>query len=187
MSLSTVEISPTSKVRSFGGQAFYGCMKLRSLFIPTGVTVIQGYLCEGCSSLKSLTIPDTAQTIEWGAFYGATKLKCINWNSSIQRNLRCCPDPLPTLKECLSASPTVQPTLSGQLVRYACTNVTGCCQGNTDIFLSSAVIPSKALKGCANIASVVMDSTVKSIMDEAFSGLTSLRSVFIPSTVKVIG
>jgi len=162
-------------------------MKLKSLFIPTGVTTITSRLCDGCTSLKSLTIPDTTQTIQWGAFSTSKKLKCINWNASIQRSRQCCPDPLPTLKECLSAAPTSQPTLSTQLVRYACTNITGCCQGYTDITLSTAVIPSKAFKGCANIATVVMDSKVKSIMDEAFSGLTSLRSVSIPSTVQVIG
>jgi len=158
-----------------------------------GVKEIQRYLCYGCSSLKSLTIPDTALTIYWSAFSGTTKLKCINWDSSIQRHLK---DyyyyydddyDLQTLKECLSAAPTSQPTLVAELVRYPCTNITGCCQGYTDITLSTEVIPSKAFKGCVNIATVVMDSKVKSIMSEAFSGLTSLYSVSVPSTVKVIG
>ena len=181
-----VDISPNSNLQYIGDSAFENCIKLKSLFIPMGVKEIQRYLCYGCSSLKSLTIPDTALTIYWGAFSGTTKLKCINWDSSIQRHLED-DDDLPTLKECLSAAPTSQPTLVAELVRYPCTNITGCCQGYTDITLSTEVIPSKAFKGCVNIATVVMDSKVKSIMSEAFSGLTSLYSVSVPSTVKVIG
>lgn len=182
--MTTVQINPTSKLKSIGWNAFYGNSNLKALYIPNGIIIIRQNMCESCTSLKTLTIPDSVIVIEYGAFRGATKLKCINWDSSIQRNIQS--NALPTKKECLRIAPTIQPTQSADLVTYACTDLTGCCQGHTDITISTEIIPSRAFKGCANIATIVMNK-VKIIMSEAFSGLTSLRSVSIPSTVEFIG
>lgn len=57
--------------------AFYGCLNLESVFIPTNsVKLISNNAFEGCFSLKWINIPACVQTIGKDAFLNCRKLRC---------------------------------------------------------------------------------------------------------------
>ena len=53
-----------------GDTAFFGCSRLTSLTLPSGVTEIGVYAFYGCSGLTSMTLPSGVTKIGNSAFYG---------------------------------------------------------------------------------------------------------------------
>lgn len=55
---------------TIGEKAFYDCLTLTSVTIPTGITSIGEYAFCGCNNLTSVIIPDGVTSIGYGAFSG---------------------------------------------------------------------------------------------------------------------
>ena len=63
-----------SSVTSIGSQAFRQCVSLTSMEIPESVTFISSYAFHDCTSLVDINIPSSVTSIESYAFYGCTNL-----------------------------------------------------------------------------------------------------------------
>ena len=66
-----------------GDWAFYGCSRLTSLTIPSGVTSIGDWAFSGCSGLTSLPIPSSVTSIGNYAFYGCRGLTSMTIPSGV--------------------------------------------------------------------------------------------------------
>ena len=60
-----------------GDYAFYGCCRLTSLSLPSGITSIEKSTFRGCSGLTSLVIPSSVTSILISAFYGCSGLASL--------------------------------------------------------------------------------------------------------------
>jgi len=60
-----------------GEYAFYGCTKLISVILPTGVTNVDGGCFYGCTGLKAIEIPSTVTKIDWQAFENCSNLTMV--------------------------------------------------------------------------------------------------------------
>ena len=70
-------------VTNIGQYAFYNCINLTSVSIPSSVTTIKPYAFQGCSSLSSVTIPSGVTTINYYAFRNCTSLTSVTIPSSV--------------------------------------------------------------------------------------------------------
>merc|ERR1712008_385526 len=61
--------------------AFFGCVSLVSINLPSRLTTIANYSFRGCLSLVSITLPVALATIGIAAFEGCTNLSGITLNS----------------------------------------------------------------------------------------------------------
>ena len=66
-----------------GDYAFYGCCRLTSLSLPSGITSIGNYAFQDCWGLTSFVIPSKVTTIGVYAFYGCSGLTSLDIPSSV--------------------------------------------------------------------------------------------------------
>ena len=66
-----------------GDYAFYGCCRLTSLSLPSGITSIGNYAFQDCWGLTSFVIPSKVTTIGIDAFYGCSGLTSFVIPSSV--------------------------------------------------------------------------------------------------------
>ena len=189
-------------VTSIGFYAFYGCISLTSVTIPSSITSIRDYTFGDCISLTNVMIANSVTNIGAFAFFNCTSLTSI-------------------------AIPTGVTSI-GDLAFFGCTNLTDVnipnsvtsigssafvgCTGLTNVTISdslpsigfstfsyctslnSIAIPSsvtnigiEAFNGCANLTNIIIPDSVTSIGISAFGGCTSLTHIMIPSGVTSIG
>lgn len=79
--LSSITLPTTLK--SIGDLAFSGCSGLRAMVIPTGVTSIAASSFKGCTSLSSVTIPNGVTSIGDSAFEKCTALLSVTIPSTV--------------------------------------------------------------------------------------------------------
>lgn len=60
-------------VKAIGYNAFFGCVGLTSITIPSTVTIIESWAFHYCTSLTSITIPNSVTTIGQCAFKTVSK------------------------------------------------------------------------------------------------------------------
>ena len=70
-------------VTSIGASAFYNCMSLTSIEIPSSVTSIGSYAFRNCSSLTSIEIPSSVTSIGSAAFSDCSSLTSIEIPNSV--------------------------------------------------------------------------------------------------------
>ncbi len=80
-SLSSIVIP--SSVTSIGSSAFYGCSNLVSVAIPSNLSNIEAYAFYGCSSLVSIEIPSNITSIKEKTFCGCTCLANVTIPSTM--------------------------------------------------------------------------------------------------------
>ena len=84
--ISLTSVTIPSSVTSIGCGAFECCISLASVTIPEGVTSIGGGAFSLCRGLTSVTIPDSVTSIgERGAFAGCTSLTSVIIGNSVTR------------------------------------------------------------------------------------------------------
>ena len=62
---------------------YYGCTGLKSINLPSSLTVIDEKLFSGCKSLSSINIPNSVTTIKREAFYNCTGLTSIIFGNNV--------------------------------------------------------------------------------------------------------
>ena len=78
-------ITLPSGVTEIGEDAFWGCSGLTSITLPSGVTEIGDYAFDSCSGLTSITLPSGVTEISESAFYNCSGLTSITLPSSVTK------------------------------------------------------------------------------------------------------
>lgn len=164
--------------------AFHGCYSLSSIYIPSGITSIQGYTFQHCASLNSVNIPDGVTEIGGYAFHNCTALTSIN-----------IPESCMTIGERAFAGCTSLTAFYGKFSSddHRCLIKDGVLFAFAANGLTEYTIPSnvntidQAFYECRLLEQVIIPNSVTSIGDYAFWECKSLRNITIPDTVNSIG
>ena len=161
-----------------GDYAFYGCCRLTSLSLPSGITSIGNYAFQDCWGLTSFVIPSKVTTIGVSAFYGCSGLTSLDIPSSVTSIY------MYAFAYCSGLTNLVIPSGVTTIAGYAFYG----CSGLTNLVIPSGVteIVRNAFSGCSGLTSLVIPSSVTSILISAFYGCSGLASLVIPSNVTSI-
>ena len=150
--------------------------------IPQGVTAIDDYTFQDCTGLTSINIPNSVTTIGEEAFSGCTNLA----NVSVPNSLECVGDNAFTGTPFFNNQSGV--VYLGKIAyRYAGnmpTNTVININEGTESIAQSAFFSNS---NHANLVSVNIPTTVKTIGERAFQSCDGLTEVFIPEGVTSIG
>jgi len=205
-SLTSVVIG--SNVTSIGGESFYNCTSLTSITIPNSVWSIEMSAFQGCTSLTSVVFGSGVTSIGNGAFYNCTSLISATFlrttppssNFAVFNNVH--PNFCLTVPE---GSETAY--ISNPNYKVLCINGNSICQGggagtNVSWQLCSGVLTISGTGAMTDfssnsgapwysyrrsITSVVIESGITTIGDNAFYGCSNLTEVTIPASVTSIG
>ena len=191
--LTTVTIP--NPVEYIGEFAFSGCSGLTSVSIPYSVT----YICQGafsdCSSLTSVSIPESVTIIDEYTFYACSSLTSVSLPNSIK-----------WIKEgafegCIRLPYVTIPDSVEWIADYAFYDVvnivySGNAKGSpwgayymnptidTEGFIYADAEKTKLTAYIGNDTEITIPNTVRFIGYFAFYGRDSLKTVYIPNTVK---
>lgn len=155
--LATVTISNTvptalSQLQTIGVKAFENCKALRSIILPSGVTVINNSTFAGCTLLSSIKILGNVTSIGNSAFSGCTSLAIV----------------------------TILDGTTGMIIPASVKSIGDSafagCTSLTNITLPANVesLGEKAFENCSKLTSITISVKVTSIGADAFSGCTLL-------------
>ncbi len=166
-------------VTSVGGLAFYNCIGLTSVTIPSSVESIGYSAFSYCRGLTSLTIPSSVTSIGDYAFFHCSGLTSLTIPSSVESIGN---------KAFYNCSGLTSLTIQSGVTSIGSSAFEG-CSGLTSVTIPSSVesIEYSVFYGCSGLTSVTIPSSVTSIEDYAFSDCSGLTSVTIPSSVTSIG
>lgn len=168
----------TYNVRIVEDNAFNGCIRLTSVYIPSSVKKIGSYAFQDCRMLTSVTLSNGLKSIDYYAFSGCTNLTKIVLPNSITdlgSDL---------FQECTALTEVTLPNsmtyLPGDLFR-------GCSS------LASVSIPSSVTElggdcfyECTSLSSITLPANLQRINSGCFYG-TNIKEIIIPATVTYIG
>lgn len=173
--LTSVQVS--SNVTEIPDNAFYGCSSLKTVIMPSVVSVGQSafnrcskltevsskpltslgeYCFEYCESLTSVVLGEGLQCIPYGAFNGCSALTSIDIPSSVTTVERA--------------------VFSG-------------CSSLKEITIPSSVTEMDAaftFEDCTALESVTIDSNIQELGEAIFKGCTSLKNIELPSSILAI-
>ena len=81
--LTEIDLSNCINLTSIGSNAFYNCIELTSIDLPTSLISIEDYAFSGCSGLTKVVIPEGVNSIGESAFYGCSGLISITLPSTL--------------------------------------------------------------------------------------------------------
>ena len=182
-------VIPTDgSVTSIGERAFWGCIGLTNITIPSSVTSIGSETFYDCTGLTSITIPNSVTNIGISAFSGCESLASIT---------------LPFVGENADGTGGIGfgyifngGNIPASLKTVVITGGTSIgdnafygYSGLTSITIPNSVtsIGSSAFSGCTGLTSITIPDSVTSIGRYAFSGCIGLASITIPNSVTSIG
>ena len=147
------------------GNAFRNCSGLSSINIPNSVLSIGNYAFLGCSGLTSIIIPNSVTIIGGAAFKGCTGLTHLTIPKSV--------------------------TSIGVYAFSSCLDLNSIVVENGNSFYDSRnncnaiieTLTNTLINGCKN---TIIDNSVTSIGEGAFSGITTLTNIDFPNSIKTI-
>ncbi|MCL2147210.1 MAG: leucine-rich repeat protein [Synergistaceae bacterium] len=166
-------------LHSIADMAFYNCIGLTSITIPSSVTNILNSVFRNCTSLASITIPNSVTNIADMAFYnciGLTNITIPSSVTSIGNN---------AFNGCTGLTSIIIPNS----VTSIGNGVFSDCTGLTNVTIQNGVTSfgSGTFSNCTSLNSITIPGSVTSIAGSAFQGCTSLASIKIPNSVTTIG
>ena len=184
----------TYQVNTIGENAFYYCVQLTSVQIPSSINTIEAYAFDGCH-LTSIAIPSSVNLIKSDAFANCSHLESVyienlsSWlNIDFEGNFGRT-NPLYYAKHLFLNGNEIKnlviPNGVSAIKQYAFCN----CEGIETISFSEGVetIGQLAFSGCAGLKSITFSNTITQIENEAFAHCAKLKHVDFPSSVTSIG
>lgn len=175
-------------ITGISGSAFQGCTNLKSINLPDGITSIGEKTFYGCENLAKINL-NNIKGINLEAFYGCSSLNTVEFSSELtligDRAFGGC-DGL------LSIEIPATTTIIGMAPFIACENLynisvdsgNGVYNSNDNCNAIIATGTNELVQGCN---STLIPSSVKTIGNQAFSGMTNISSILIPSGVESVG
>ncbi len=174
--LTEVTISPDT--RFINGSAFRDCVRLQSVIIPEGVTVIQTVTFQGCTRLQSVTLPSTLTEIGDSAFEDCLLLERID-----------IPDGVAVIREgaFMNCAALAAVKLPSSLTAIEKDTFNG-CGALTAIDIPAGVrsIGENAFLECRSLSEVTLPDGLETIGDHAFH-FCSFTSLSMPDSVTSLG
>lgn len=167
---SVIEGYPVTGIKS---EAFDGRTNLTDVSIENGIITIGDHAFYGCSNLKNINIPNSVITIGDHAFYGCSSLATVSIPSSVTRvgarafnNTAYYNDSDNWVNGMLYVGDCLIETNQSLSGKYAVKDET-------------RVIADHAFFGCRKLTGIIVPGGVTSINEDAFSGCSSLKNVYI--------
>ena len=159
---------------SIGNYAFYYCMSLASITIPSGVTSIGNYAFQYCYALSSITIPSGVTSISTDAFSNCSSLASItipSGTTSIGNY---------AFRSCYALASITIPSGVTSIGTYAFNS----CYSLASITIPSGVtsIGNYTFQTCQNLASITIPSGVTSIGTYALNSNYGLGEIYFKPT-----
>ena len=210
---SLTSVTIPNSVTSIGDCAFEHCDALTSVTIPSGVTSIGCSAFEYCDALTSVKISDSVTSIGYDAFYGCSALtdvyyggygvdwlKASGYDSVPDETTVHFKEDLYDKGTCgvnanwvMTAGGTLTISGKGRISNYSYYSNRApwyaCGKYIKSVVIESGVtgIGDDAFYYCEALTSVTIPNTVTAIGDEAFRNCKALTGVTIPNSVTTIG
>lgn len=144
-------ITATTPYANNSGNVFEGCLNLKTIVIPSGVSSIKDYAFQNCNTLDSIHIPTSVYTIGNSAFYGCSNLKKFSL-----------PKYLNTIKDyafanCSSLNSISLPATLSVISNYCFSRCTSLSSITIPVTVST--ISSYAFDGCTGLNSIFIESS----------------------------
>ena len=196
--LTRVRVDP--RVRCIPAKAFSSCRNLADVQLNEGLLTIGGMAFVSCSALRSVTVPSTVTTLGQCAFQCCINLIEVQLNDGLEVVGECAFQFCSALR-----SVTIPSTVTslGHGAFYDCSNLVevrlneglltvgrgtfaNCSLRSVDIPSTVTMLDTDAFSCCSNLTEVQLKDGLEVIGEQAFEDCTTLQSVTIPSTVKVV-
>ena len=169
-----------SSVTEIASLAFYGCVSLTNVIIEHGVTSIDAHAFENCYSLTNIAIPNSVTSISNGAFYNCKNLTSITIPNKITYIEMCLFYGCENLSN-INLPDSITRIYSGAFEGTAYYKSTTNWQNNV-LYIGNNLIVAKE-----TIISCNIKPGTKVIADNAFRLCTELTNVTVPNSVVTIG
>ena len=191
----------TYNVTRINNQAFKGCSKITSVFIPESVSYLGASVFEDCSNLTSFSIPSCVEELQYNTFKNCISLSeitipnvIINIGKSVFEGcvgLKSVeiPNSVTSIDNsafygCTSLKTVEIPnsvTSIGNSAFYGCTSLT-----SVEISNNVTYVGNNAFENCSSLVSAIMPQSVDNFGTSVFDGCVSLKNVNIPEGVSGI-
>lgn len=171
--------------QNIGSHAFYQCIKLNDVKLPTTLGTIGSYAFYGCSVLQKAVIPEGVKTIGNNSFEGCKALETVTVPSTVESISRACFEGCTRLKNVIIAKGDTDAKISS----YAFQD----CTSLTDISVPGNYVnvDSYAFSGCTNLSKFSWEKGMYGYNNQSLSGYVfdnnnNLSVVSLPSTLGTI-
>ena len=167
--------------------AFWYCLSLSEIVIPSSVTSIGDRAFEDCSSLKYISIPKSVVGLNGNPFAEwKGKLECLSPNFVYEDDILFNKDKSRIIS---FRNQNIKSYVIPSSVTSIGDRAFSHCYSLSEIVIPSSVtsIGNSAFWGCNSLSEIVIPSSVTNIGDSAFSDCDSLSEIVIPSSVTNIG
>ena len=166
------------KTKTIGPYAFYRCVNLNNVNIPSNVISIGEYAFADCENLNTANIPNNVISIGTYAFYNCKALQELTIGNNVEKIGDCAFEYCRTL---INVNIPNSVTSMGRWTFFGCDNLEEVTIGN-----GLTHIGDYTFKFCPNLKSVTIGEAVTVIGEDAFYGCSSLSSIIIPYNVNRI-
>ena len=190
--LKQVTFKSTSQLKSIGDSAFYGCISLKNIEIPTSVISFGPSAFGNCSLLESIEIPSGVEYMAYSTFSG-----CTNLQYKLENGLMYLGNSENEYFYLWGLAASHMNTISTMTINSNCKIIGSYILDRYNpTSLTKVIIPSGVISISpfafyrqSNLKTVEFEpnSKLQNLGGYAFSGCTSLESIEIPSSVKNIG
>ncbi|MDO4972514.1 MAG: leucine-rich repeat protein [Bacteroidales bacterium] len=155
----------TTSLKEIKSGAFFGCISLTSITIPSGVTSCSPYFVDGCSSLTTINVhsSNTMYSSYSGMLYDKTQTKLLR-----------CPEGFSGTSLVSANSFPSQMIKVGEYAFYGCSKI-------KYVYLPYGVqlVSSYAFTNCANLLTMKVPSSVTTWGNSVFGGSTKLELLYM--------
>lgn len=159
------------------GEAFFECLNLRRVVLPTSIKTIEVEAFARCENLTEINIPEGVERIGDSAFWYCSNLTSIDLPQSLLAIDNCAFD---------------RANLSSVIIPNGVTEIGNgafCDNPNlTYIDLPNSIekIDRFTFSGCKSLKSIYVPEGVKRICQNAFSGDSELKDIYLPKSLSMI-